>query len=64
LAGGVGAKHTLEVTWPRLIFKTTPIGETDGLVTIAVDCEILKDPSDEVVTMEVTTLQDEIGEAA
>jgi len=64
LAGSAGAKHTLEVTWPRLIFKTTPIGETDGLITIAVDCEILKDPSDEVVTMEVTTLQDEIGEAA
>jgi hypothetical protein len=59
-----GAFHTLEITIPRLILKAAPIGETDGLITIAVECEILKDESDEVVTVEVTTLQDEIGTAA
>lgn len=58
------AFHTLEITVPRLILRAAPIGETDGLITIAVEAEILKDPSEEVVTLEVTTDQDEIGTAA
>ena len=58
------AYHTLEITIPRLILRAAPIGDTDGLITVAVEAEILKDPSEDVVTFEVTTGQDEIGTAA
>lgn len=59
-----GVYHQMDVEWPRLILKAAPIGETDGIVTISVEAEILKDPSDEVMTMEVTCAKDEIGTEA
>jgi hypothetical protein len=56
--------HKLDVTFHRVVFKGAVIGETDGLVTVQVDCSVMKHATNGVMTVEVTNEKDDIFTAA
>jgi hypothetical protein len=52
--------HKLDITFHRVVFKGAVIGDTEGLVSVAVECQVMKHNSNGVLTVEVTNEQDDI----
>jgi len=53
--------HSLSVTLQKTTFRSAIVGNTDGIVTVAVDIVPLKDPSNGLITCVITTNRDLIG---
>lgn len=44
------ANNSLDITWQKVSFATAELGETDGIVTVAVDCLPKWDASNGIVS--------------
>jgi hypothetical protein len=69
LAGAViGAgpnTHKVDLQWARVGFQAVPISDTDGIVTCAVQCTVMKDYTlSKILTMAVTNEQETVGALA
>jgi len=53
--------HSLEVTFHKVAFRTAVVGDTDGIVTIEVECTPLWDATNGLLTAVAKTSQDNIG---
>jgi hypothetical protein len=53
--------HSLEVSFHKVAFRTAVVGDTDGIVTIEVECTPLWDATNGLVTAVAKTSQDNIG---
>jgi len=53
--------HSLEVTFHKVAFRTAVVGDTDGIVTIEVECTPLRDATNDLLTAVAKTSQDNIG---
>ena len=53
--------HSLEVTFHKVAFRTAVVGETDGIVTVEVECHPLWDATNGVLTAVAKCSQDNIG---
>jgi hypothetical protein len=62
--GAGPAKHSLKMDFHRLICKSAPLSDNDGIVTVATEFSVQKHATNGVLTMEVTTETDGIGLAA
>jgi hypothetical protein len=52
--------NSLKLSFPRLRVKASPIGDSDGIAAYKIDYEILEHPTDGVLSIEATCLQDDI----
>ena len=44
------ANNSLEITWQKVSFATAELGETDGIVTVSVECLPMWDATNGVVS--------------
>jgi hypothetical protein len=44
------ANNSLDITWQKVSFATAELGETDGIVTVAVDCLPMWDATNGIVS--------------
>jgi len=56
-----GDYHSMTVTFQKVAFKTAVIGDTDGIVTVEVDCAPLYDTSNGLLSAVAKCAQDNIG---
>jgi hypothetical protein len=53
--------HSLEATFHKVAFRTAVVGETDGIVTVEVECHPLSDATNGLLTAVGKCSQDNIG---
>ena len=53
--------HSLEVTFHKVAFRTAVVGDTDGIVTVEVECHPLWDATNGLLTAVAKCSQDNIG---
>jgi len=53
--------HSIDVTFHKVAFRTAVVGETDGIVTVEVECTPLWETTNSLLTAVVKTTQDNIG---
>jgi hypothetical protein len=53
--------NSLQITWPRVTFATAEVGETDGIVTVSVDCVPMWDDTNGIISAVAKCNVDEIG---
>jgi len=56
------ANNSLEVTWHKVSFSTVEVGETDGIVTVAVECLPMWDATNGIVSAVAKCGVDSIGQ--
>jgi hypothetical protein len=56
------ANNSLELTWHKVSFATVEIGETDGIVTVAVECLPMYDATNGIVSAVAKCGVDSIGQ--
>jgi hypothetical protein len=44
------ANNSLDITWQKVSFATAELGETDGIVTVSVDCLPMWDTTSGIVS--------------
>ena len=44
------ANNSLEITWQKVAFSAAEIGETDGIVTVAVECLPMYDATNGIIS--------------
>jgi hypothetical protein len=54
------ANNSLEITWQKVSFATAEVGETDGIVTVAVECTPMYHSSNAVISAVAKCLVDDI----
>ena len=54
------ANNSLEITWQKVSFATAEVGETDGIVTVAVECTPMYYSSNAVISAVAKCLVDDI----
>ncbi len=54
--------NSLAITWPKVSFATAELGETDGIVTVAVECLPMWDEANGIISAVAKCGVDEIGE--
>ena len=53
--------HSMSVTFHKVAFRTAVVGDTDGIVTVEVECQPLWDATNGLLTAVAKTTQDNIG---
>jgi hypothetical protein len=53
--------HSLQVTFHRVVFRSAVVGDTDGIVTVEVECQPLWHNTNGLLTAVAKTTQDNIG---
>ena len=53
--------HSLAVTFHRVVFRSAVVGDTDGIVTVEVECQPLWHAANGLLTAVAKTTQDNIG---
>jgi hypothetical protein len=53
--------NSLQITWPKVTFATAEVGETDGIVTVSVDCVPMWDDTNGIISAVAKCNVDEIG---
>jgi len=56
------ANNSLSVTWHKMGFSVADLGETDGIVTVAVTGQPMYDETNGLLTAEVVTPVNDIGQ--
>ena len=54
------ANNSLEITWQKVSFATAEVGETDGIVTVAVECTPMYHETNAVISAVAKCLVDDI----
>ena len=56
------ANNSLEITWQKVSFAMAEVGETDGIVTVSVECLPMYDSSNGIVSAVAKCNVDNIGQ--
>jgi len=56
------ANNSLEITWQKVSFATAEVGETDGIVTVSVDCLPMWHETNGIVSAVAKCCIDNIGQ--
>lgn len=55
------AHNSLQITWQKITFSVAEVNDTSGLVTVAVECDIIYDPTNGLITAVAACNTDGIG---